>query len=81
MKNPICCIFYQYAAGMQQYAAVFFGGIWIIVALPSYKMSQIMIFSPFDAIFNEKPNMLHFSPVCSNYAAICCSSVFLGYYG
>jgi hypothetical protein len=60
MKNPICCIFDRYAADMQQYAAVFFWDIWIIVALSSYKMSQIIIFSPFDATFNEKPNMLHF---------------------
>ena len=63
---------------MQQDAAVvfFFGGIWIILALPNYKMTYTMIFSPFDAIFNEKPNMLHFWLVCSNYAAICCQQWF-----
>ena len=34
-------------------------------------MSQIIIFSPFEALFNEKTNMLHFLPVCSKYAAVC----------
>ena len=72
---PICCM---YAAVC---SSVFFWGIWIIVALPSYKMFQIIIFSPFDATFNEKPNMQHFWPVCSKNAAICCSCGFFGYYG
>ena len=30
-----------------------------------------MIFSPFEVIFNEKTNMLHFLPVCSKYATVC----------
>ena len=53
-------------------------GIWIIVALPNYKMSQIIIFSPFDTTFNEKSNMLHFWPVCCKCAAVCsCNGFFL----
>ena len=81
-KNLLCCIFYPYAACMQQYAAtVVFLCIWIIVALFNYKMFQIMIFSTFDGISNEKSNMLQFWPVCSNYAATCCSSGFFEYYG
>ena len=72
--GSVCC---KYAAVC---CRVFFGS-WIVVALSNYKMSQIIIFSLFDAIFNEKNNMLHFWPVCSNYAVICCSSGFFGYFG
>ena len=39
-------------------------------------MSQIIIFSPFEALFNEKTNILHFLPVCSKYAAICSNQDF-----
>ena len=69
---PVCC---RYAAGCSS-GVFFFRGIWIILALPNYKMTYTMIFSPFDAIFDEKPNMLHFWLVCSNYAAICCQQWF-----
>ena len=79
MNKPICCILDLYAASLQQYAAgMVFLGIRIIIALPNYRISRIMIFSPFDAIFNEKNHMLLFWHVCSKYAAACSSRGFFG---
>ena len=58
----------------------FFLGIWILAALPNYKMSQMIIFSPFDAAFNEKSHMLHFWPVCCKCAAACSCNGFFWYF-
>ena len=41
------------------------------IVFPFHKLSQMIIFSLFETIFNEKIKMLHFWPVCRKYAAVC----------
>ena len=73
--RPVFC---KYAAVCSS-SGVFFC-IWIIVALPNFKMTQIIIFSSIDAAFSEKSYMLHFWPVCCKYAAVCsCNGFFFAF--
>ena len=74
--NFLICIL-QVCSNMQQ--QWFFFCILIIAALPNYKMSQMIIFSPFDAAFNEISHMLHFWPVCCKCAAVCSCNGFFWY--
>ena len=72
-KKNQCAAFWPVCS---KYAAVcsssgFFGVYWKIMVLFCNKVSQMKIFSPYKAIFNEKNNTLPFGPVCSKYAAVC----------
>ena len=68
MSSILACM-QQICSSMQQ--QWFFGVYWKIMVLFCNKVTQMKIFSPYKAIFNEKNNTLHFGPVCSKYAAVC----------
>ena len=71
-NTPICSILtcMQQICGRMQQQWHFWVN-WKLIVLFYYQESQMIIFSPFEALFNEITNMMHFLPVCSKYAAVC----------